>query len=107
MSAIGAYLERLPVRLAEMKLAISEAVSFPHLKDDDRSDLLDLWKGQARLQEMEAEIASPAVLRLLGVGVVMTPPPSPGLNTPSATPSAAKAASPPNAPHLGESEQGE
>jgi hypothetical protein len=70
ITAIQAYLERLPARLAETKLIFSEAVSLPHLKEDDRTEMLDTWKREANLQEAEAEIASPAVLRLMGIGVI-------------------------------------
>lgn len=73
MIAIQAYMERIPARIAEMKLALSEAVSLPHLKDDERRDLMDAWKEQADIQEMEAEPASPAVLRFMGIGVVKQP----------------------------------
>ena len=70
MSAIEAYLERIPVRMAEMKLAYSEVVSLPHLKEDDRSAMIENWREQANLHEVEAEVASPAVLKLMGIGVV-------------------------------------
>jgi hypothetical protein len=70
MSAIQAYLEKLPARLAEAKLVMSEAVSLPHLKEEDRRDLLETWREQADLRDVEAEIASPAVLKLMGIGVV-------------------------------------
>jgi hypothetical protein len=74
IASIQAYLERLPARIAEMKLAMAEAVSVPHLEADERRDLLESWQEQAHLREMEAEVVSPAVLRMMGIGATILAP---------------------------------
>jgi hypothetical protein len=67
-SAIDAYLERLEARMAEAKLMLSDAVSYPHLKDSARSNAAQRWMQKANARQ-KARPATPAILKLMGIGV--------------------------------------
>ena len=70
MAAINAYLERLPARMAEYKLAMAEASTVPHMKKNDRKQTLDAWQKAANVfSPQKAKPASPARLKLMGIGV--------------------------------------
>lgn len=69
-TAISAYLERLPARQAEVKLMLSDAVSYPHMKKGDRQTAMRQWMKKARSRsDASVRPASPGVLKLLGIGV--------------------------------------
>ena len=70
MQAIEAYLTRLPARQAEMKLLMSDAISIPHVKESARNNMLAAWMRAANVfTENAARPASPARLKLMGIGV--------------------------------------
>lgn len=70
MASIEAYLERLPARFAEMKLVFADVVSLPHMKDHQRSERLREWMREVEMfNPTMTKPASPARLRMMGVGV--------------------------------------
>lgn len=70
IAAIGAYVERLPARIAELKMAMAEAGSIPHMKKGDRETTLRDWRRTIEQVSVErALVATPARLRLMGIGV--------------------------------------
>jgi len=73
MSAIGLYMERLPRHQATMRLMIGEAASVPHMEEGARrdwaQDLQDLLN-----EGKPAASASPAALKMAGIGVQFVPP---------------------------------
>jgi len=69
MAAIGAYLERLPARMAELRLAMADAASIPHMKENARNSTMREWIRTANQNREHAEIVSPVRLKLLGIGV--------------------------------------
>jgi hypothetical protein len=70
ISAIEAYLDRLPARMAEMKLSHADAVSVPHMKEQARKQATNEWMRTANLHTAPraAKRASPARLKLMGIG---------------------------------------
>jgi hypothetical protein len=74
-TAISAYLERLPARQAETKMMMADVVSYPHMKALDRQSALRGWMKQANARQPEQRRpASPAALKLLGIGVTYMEP---------------------------------
>lgn len=70
IAALGAYMERLPARIAEYKLATAEAAMLPSLKDAARRSALRSWEREARrFSGGTARVAPTAVLKALGIGV--------------------------------------
>lgn len=70
MTAIEAYWERLPARMAELKLVMSEAVSVPYMERGDRENKLEAWERAANLYTPEkVQVAPRGLLRIMGVGV--------------------------------------
>ena len=69
LAAINAYLDRLPARQAELKLLLSDAVSIPHMKENHRREAQSAWMRAARISMESAQTASPARLKMMGIGV--------------------------------------
>jgi len=70
IASIEAYLKRLDARMAEMKLVMADAISLPHMKKNDQTRTVKQWEKTASAQSKPAsKPASPAVLRLMGIGV--------------------------------------
>lgn len=72
LSAITAYLERLPARQAEWKMQTAEAVSIPHMKTNARDALYGKWTKEVNINgsgHSRGQVVSPARLKLLGIGV--------------------------------------
>lgn len=66
LASIQHYLKRLPERKAEWTLALIEAASWPHLKDEARR------KASAQLEKVfgvKTRRATPAELKLIGIEV--------------------------------------
>lgn len=72
---ITAYLERLPVRQAELKLLLADVVSLPSMKKGDRTSTINGWMRLASmaLPDQRAKVASPGLLKLMGIGVRRVP----------------------------------
>ena len=69
-AAIDAYLKRLPARQAELKLLLADAVSIPHMKENHRREAQNAWMRTAMVNGgNEAKPASPAILKMMGIGV--------------------------------------
>lgn len=69
VAAINAYMVRLPARQSEMKLLLSDAVSIPHMKESHRQSALNNWMRMAMISSENATPASPARLKMMGIGV--------------------------------------
>lgn len=70
IAAINVYLERLPARQAELKLMLADVVSYPHIKKDAQDTSIKQWLREANANVVQkAKVASPAILRLMGIGV--------------------------------------
>lgn len=69
MAALEVYLERLPVRIAEFKLAMADAATVPHMEKNARQSTLKAWRREASMNRNDAKIVSPARLKLMGIGV--------------------------------------
>lgn len=70
IAAINVYLERLPARQAELKLMLADVVSYPHIKKDQQDTAMKKWLREANANVVQkAKVASPAILRLMGIGV--------------------------------------
>lgn len=68
--SINAYLEKLEVRFAEMKQMMADAASIPHMKEGDRKNTLNHWMKIMNVQSpTKAKPASPARLKMMGIGV--------------------------------------
>lgn len=70
MAAVSMYMERLPARQAEWKLAMTQAAAIPHMKKENRKAAVRALEKQANeYREQEAHVASPAKLKMMGIGV--------------------------------------
>lgn len=71
MAAIAVYLEHLPARMAEFKLALSDAASIPHMKESARRSAQRAWMREIERQSGRpmSQVVTPARLRLAGIGV--------------------------------------
>jgi mannitol/fructose-specific phosphotransferase system IIA component len=68
MSAISAYLERLPARQAEWKMLMADPIALPHMKESDRRAMVNSWN-TTMLKDAPARVATPAKLKMMGIGV--------------------------------------
>ena len=68
LSAINAYLERISAVLAEQKLVYGEAAMAPHTKNP--RETLKRWVEEAYGENIQKTIATPGMLKLIGIGVV-------------------------------------
>jgi len=66
MAAIREYLDCIPAIQAEQRLIVGDGASLPHLKDPDK--VLRAWQ-KAAYEDQSPIVASPAVLKLYGIGV--------------------------------------
>jgi hypothetical protein len=56
MSAISAYLERLPARQAEWKILMADPIALPHMKEGDRRTMVNSWN-TTMLKSVPARVA--------------------------------------------------
>lgn len=70
-SAIEQYLERLEARQAETRILMADVIALPHMEKGDRKAMTRRWERQARAREAKGQLrlASPAMLKLMGIGV--------------------------------------
>jgi hypothetical protein len=68
MASLQAYLERLPARLAEVKMMLVEPLAVPHLKKNDQSRMMNGWMKDATIST-PAKKPVPAMLNMMGIGV--------------------------------------
>mgnify|MGYP000964670546 CR=1 FL=1 len=73
MSAIGLYMERLPRHQATVRLMIGEAASVPHMEESARIDWTQDLKDLLNEGTKPAAPASPAALKMAGIGVQFVP----------------------------------
>jgi len=66
LSAINAYIERIPAVLAERRLVVADGASVPWMQDPER--VLRSWFDMA-YGEVAAKPATPGELMLLGIAV--------------------------------------
>lgn len=74
MTALTAYLERLPVRQAELKLLLADPIGLPHMKKGDRKRAINGWMKAAHLA-MPAQSAKASSPGQMGIGVRRVPSP--------------------------------
>lgn len=72
LNAIGSYLEKLPIRIIELKMAIADAASVPHMKEKARKSITREWMQMINQGKPPAQTVSPARLKLLGLNVKRT-----------------------------------
>jgi len=78
-ASIEAYMSRLEVRMAEVKLMMADVVSLPNMKKNDRRSTLNRWMKIVKISSNEqVKPASRARLRLMGIGVSYVEPGQPG-----------------------------
>lgn len=69
-TAIDAYLNKLEARKTEVKLMTADVVMLPHIKKSQRESTLNGWMKLLNIHsQSKTKPASPARLRLMGVGV--------------------------------------
>ena len=68
MASLKAYLERLPARMAEVKMLLAEPMILPHLKKEAQGKMTGGWIREAR-GGRAAQRPVPAKLRLMGFAV--------------------------------------
>ena len=70
LSTVQAYLQKLEVRQAETKLMLVDVESITILKARDRKKMINRWMKLVQIQEpAKAKKASPAKLKMMGIGV--------------------------------------
>jgi len=75
MASLENYLERLPARMAELKMTLADVVSLPHMKDRSRSSTMSGWMRMLQMTTpMRSKPVSKARLKLMGIGVRMVKP---------------------------------
>jgi hypothetical protein len=67
IAAITNYLNKIPAVLAERRLVAADGASIPHAKDAKK--IMKQWQTLAYGDTSSKRVASPAQLRLLGIGV--------------------------------------
>lgn len=69
-ASIEAYLNKLEARKTEVKLMLADVVVLPHMKKNDRETTLNAWMTLLSIHSPnKTKVASPAHLRLMGIGV--------------------------------------
>lgn len=68
LTAIEAYLERLPARMAEWKMMMADPIALPHMKKRDAQKMMNNWN-RAMNENAPVQPASPAALMMIGIGV--------------------------------------
>lgn len=68
MASIEAYLEKLPARMAEYKMMMADPIALPHMKKNDQQNMVNSWN-RAMSANQPAQVASPARLKMMGIGV--------------------------------------
>ena len=70
ITGINAYIEKLEARKAELKLLMADVVSLPHMKKHDRMSTVNGWMKLLNIfSQTQAKPASPARLKMMGIGV--------------------------------------
>jgi len=67
IAAIQSYIERIPRVLAVWKIVAGEGAVVPYSDKDDR--LLEIWAETAFGEQITAEVATPGMLKIMGIGV--------------------------------------
>jgi hypothetical protein len=67
LATIRAYSERLPARLAEMKLMLAECILLPYEDESLRRSTLARWQAEAGQGDV-TPAANPFVLAMYGIG---------------------------------------
>jgi hypothetical protein len=67
-SAINLYMDRLPMRIAEIKMMMGEAAKLPHMDEDGRREWARNINDVLR-KDKPQKVSSPAMLRKAGIGV--------------------------------------
>lgn len=67
IAAIQSYIERIPRVLAIWKMVAGEGAVVPFSDKEDR--LLELWAETAFGSERNTEVATPGMLKIMGIGV--------------------------------------
>lgn len=74
MASLQSYLERLPARLAELKMVLADVVSLPHMKESHRRSTMNGWERALQMSiPVISRPVSKARLNLIGIGVRMVP----------------------------------
>ena len=75
MASLEIYLERLPLRFAELKMALADVVSLPHMKEISRRSTMSGWRRVLQMvSPMRSRPVSKARLKLMGIGVRIVKP---------------------------------
>ncbi len=69
MTAISAYIGKLPAMQASLCLLLSSVVSLPHLKQGERQRMLDQWRVQSEGTALAPIRPTRAMLQRMGIGV--------------------------------------
>jgi hypothetical protein len=70
VASIEIYMQQLPARLAELSLLLADTTMLPHAKEDARRNALTKWQRVVNMKsQVNAKPASPAVLKMMGIGV--------------------------------------
>ena len=64
---IESYIDCIPGITAERRILIASGASLPNMKDPETT--MSRWIEEAYGDEMQKEAASPAMLKLIGIGV--------------------------------------
>jgi hypothetical protein len=67
LAMVESYLDQIPKILAERKFQAGLAASLPHMKEP--TDTMQDWIEEAFGSEQTKTIATPAMLKLIGIGV--------------------------------------
>lgn len=69
-AAIEAFLNKLEARKTEVKLMMADVEMLPSMKKSDRETTMNGWMKLLNIHSpSKAKVASPARLRLMGIGV--------------------------------------
>jgi len=70
MAGIEIYISQLEARKTEVKLMMSDVVSLPNMKKNDRASLVNSWmKLLSITSQSRAKPARPGILKMMGIGV--------------------------------------
>lgn len=70
MASLERYMERLPARMAELKMALADVVSLPHMKKGDQRSTMNGWMRALQFATpVRSGPVSRARLKMMGIGV--------------------------------------
>ncbi|CAK0773815.1 hypothetical protein CCP3SC15_480009 [Gammaproteobacteria bacterium] len=77
LAAIKAYIERIPQVLAERKIIAGSGAAVPFMADPEKT--MEMWSETAYGENVARVIATPGMLKMIGIGVEhVGPKPQPG-----------------------------